>query len=310
MMNEVDTKDLMKFQTVLELINEQFQIVMDSDPTFYSNYEFEIRNEQYFIPDDEREGHKIFIVVKFLPATLNLKQNILPVTIQAVSECNGVAAAQRLLLEYSQIFNLNTVKKDGQLIYQNYTSPNVISNFEVVYDGFRSLLVMAGTFLLSYNINRIKLLYFEGDNVTRDLENVPNEKITDLIEMKDKSIYKWEENGYEIYEGEEIEILNYTDNFDVTPDTQPYFSNKNFTKSVIKFGTFSFNIVSYLIKNSFNAKILKIISREQDINSNFIFKICFDDGTLNMPLLEYKLLNVAKQQNVGELPSIVTAFTN
>lgn len=309
--------DLTKFDTVMQVIEDQFQAIMQTDPKFYENYEFEIRNEQYFIPDDERNGHKIFIVVKFLPAELYYEQDVLPVTIQATSECNGVAAAQRLLFEYAQVFNLNTLEKDDKIIYQNYTSPNVISNFEVIYDGYRSLLVMSGTFLISRNVNRIKLKYYDG-NSFKQVETVPSEYVADLIEIvrfeNDEvipvQVYKWVENKYKKYNGEDLPILNYTDTFDATPDTQPYFEKKNFTESIIKYGTFSFNAVSYLLKNNFNTKILKIIARRKKINSDFYFKIIFDDDECDMPLLPYKLLNATKQQNVGEFPSIVTAFTN
>lgn len=307
--NEVNTEDLVKFEKILEIIKDQFQAVIQTDTNYYGNYNFEISNEQYYVPDEDRQDHKIYIVVKFLPAEIDYGQDVIPLTIQATSECNGIVAAQRLMLEYAQIFNLNTLVKDGKTIYQNYTSPNVISNFEIVYDGYRSLLVMSGTFLISSNINRIKLLYFDGADLSKAEE--PGEtKTTDLIECGE-TVYKWDvsQNKYVVYAGDEIDIINYTDTFDATPDTQPYFKNQNFTESIIKFGTFSFNVVSFLTRSNFNDKILKICSRKLGVNINFYFKISFDNG-IDMPLLAYKLLNVTKQQNVGEMPTIVTAFTN
>lgn len=306
--NKINTEDLVYFQTVIEIIKEQFQSVMDTDPEFYSNYNFEIKNEQYFVGDDERETNKIFMIVKFLPADIDYGQNILPVTIQAISESNGMFAAQKLLLEYAQIFNLNTLERDGKLIYQNYKTPSVTSNFEVVYDGFRSLLTISGTFLISGNINRIKLLYYDGDSLS-EAEKISNIYTTDLVELTNGNVFKWDGSRYVFYKGDEIDILNYSDTFDSTPDTQPYFERKNFTESIIKYGTFSFNITSFLTRSTFNDKILKLCSRKINVNCNFYFKIKFDNG-LDMPLLSYKLLNVSKQQNVGELPSIVVAFTN
>lgn len=354
--SEINTNELINFQYVVDLIKEQMVAVLSTDPEYYSQYQFDIVNEQYFVPDEERENNRIFMVIKFSPAQIDYGQNVMPFTIQAVSECDGLVAAQRLLLEYAQIFNLNTLMKDGYTIYQSYTAPNVISNFEVVYEGFRSVLIMSGTILLSNNINRITLKYYDGDYAALDfpqkvVTTLPNSYDEDYI-CYDGKIYKWNrtqyvewdysgriysevglndenvaldmfslrdsdnvylwnnaKNKYEKNSGEEIDLLNFSDVFDASPNTQPYFNTNNFTDSVVKYGTYSFNISMFLINNNINNKILKILSRKKTVNNNFYFKIDFDNG-LNMPLLKYKLLNATKQQNKGELPSIVLGFTN
>lgn len=356
--NEVNTEELLNFQYIIDLIKEQFDAVFSTDPEFYSKYNFEIVNEQYFVPDEEREPNRIFIVIKFSAAEINYGQNIMPLTIQAVSECNGLLAVQRLLLEYAQFFNLNTLIREDKTIYQNYTTPNVISNFDVVYEGFRSVLIMSGVILLSRNINRITLKYYDGDYallnfpkyesntlpsstylgydyvyykneiykwfsseynkwdyLDRIYDNIGlnNESVAiDMFELPDESkIYVWDNDELKYIEsnGDDVDVLNFTDTFDATPDTQPYFEHKNFTDSIIKYGTYSFNIVSFLVKNNLNNKVLNIISRRKNINNNFYFKIKMDNG-MDMPLLKYKLISATKQQNIGEMPSMALAFTN
>ena len=353
MIDEIDSTELLKFKYVVDIIKEQMNAVRMTDPEFYSNYVFDIENEQYFVPDEEREPNRIYIVIKFSPAQIDYGQDIMPFTIQAVSEQNGLIAAQRLLFDYAQTFNLRTLLKDGKTIYQNYTSPNVISNFEVVYDGFRSVLIMSGTILISSNINRITLKYYDGDYALLDfpseVESLPlthsddyvyyNNAIykwngsqyvvwdyssriyadiglhdetvpIDMFELPDESkIYVWDGEKYAESSGDEIDILNFTDTFDASPNTQPYFETKNFTDSIIKYGTYSFNVTSFLVNNEINNKVLRILSRKKAINNNFYFKVKFDNG-LNMPLLKYKLINATKQQNKGEMPTIVLAFTN
>ena len=356
--NEVNKEELLNFEYVAGIVKEQFDAVLSTDPEFYSQYNFEIVNEQYYVPDEEREPNNIFVVIKFSAAEIYYGQIVMPLTIQVVSEQNGLIAAQRLLLEYAQIFNLNILMRDNKTIYQNYTTPNVISNFEVVYEGFRSVLIMSGVFLLSNNINMITLKYYDGDYAALSFpeyvsETLPgtknlgyiyvyyngkiykwssnkyvewdftdrlqdavglNDEIVniDMFELPDESkIYIWDENEnkYIESEGEKIDIMNFTDTFDASPNTQPYFSNNNFTDSVIKYGTYSFNITSFLIDNNLNNKVLKIKSRKKNVNNNFYFKICYDNG-LDMPLLKFKLLNATSQQNKAELPSFVLAFTN
>lgn len=354
--NEIDTEKLINFQYIIDLVTEQFESVMSTDPEFYSSYSFDIANEQYYVPDEDREPGKIYIVIKFSPAQIDYGQDVIPFTIQAVSESNGLVGAQRLLLEYAQIFNLQELNRDDKIIYQAYTTPNVISNFDIVYDGFRSVLVMSGTVLLSNDINRITLKYYDGDYASFDFPHIGvtslennagqyvwyNEKIykwdgsqyvewdyadriydnvgladelvaVDMFNLPNKDdVYVWdsEQSIYVKSEGTKINILSFNDMFDASPDTQPYFKNKNFTASIVKFGTYSFNITSFLTKNALNNKVLQIIKRKKPVDSNFYFKICYDDESLNMPLLRYKMVNCSKQQNKGEMPSMALAFTN
>lgn len=304
-----DDYHFIEIEKVIDLIKNQLDAVMSLDAEYYSQFKFEISNEQFYVPDEDREPGKIYIIVKFLPADIDFGQDVLPITIQAISEYNGLEAVQKLLLEYAQIFNLKVRRdEDNELIYQTYTTPSVISNFEAIYEGFRSVLVMSGSFLLSKNINRVNVVYFDGDSFSI-VNAVPDAYATDLIEC-DGSVYKWNGTGYEEYNGEQIDLLNYSDTADITPDTQPYFENKNFTESIAKFGTFSFNISSFLISSKLINKVLKIRKRMITIDTNFYFKIMFDIEELSMPLLPFKHIHSSINQNKGELPSFVMAFTN
>ncbi len=318
-MQEINTDELLNVNFITEIFKEQIGMVMEASRDFYEQYDIEIANEQMYVPDEEREGHKIFAVIKFLPAEINFGQNVFPTTIQVVSESNSLIAAQRLLMEYAQIFNQNTLKRDGKLVYQNYTSPSVISNFDLVYEGYRSVLMMSGTFLISPNINRTFLQYYDVDNLL-NVESIPSTKVTEvdrdgnaydgIIYQDDCYVWSDSKNKYVYYEPITVNILNYSDSFSVTPDSQPYFNTKNFTESINKYGTFTFNIVTYLTKEQPMKKVLQITSRKKGINNKFYFKLTFDDEDDNMSLLPYKLIQANKNQNVGEMPAIVMAFTN
>lgn len=322
-MNKISNDDLINFEYAINLIEEQLGEVMSTNLDYYNQYHFEISNEQFFVDDDDREPNNIYIVIQFLPADIDYGQTVLPFTIRAVSEENGVAAAQKLLLEYAQIYNL-TEKKDeinNKVVFQSYTTPNVSSNFETIYDGFRSILTMSGTILLSSNINRIKLRYYEGDYAILDIESLPtnlSEKIIkdnkeiDLFSVKNtNNIYAWDEENkiYKETNGIDLDILTFTDQYGASPDTQPYFENQNFTSSIVKYGTYSFIIATFLVNDDFTNKVLKILSRKKGPNTNFYFIIEQDNG-LNMPLLEYKIINVGRTQDRGQMPAISMTFTN
>ncbi len=366
-MNELSTENMFKIKSIMELITKQFNDLVLTDLDYYKKYDIFITNEQMYVDNETREGHDIFVVVKFLAAEINFGQDVIPVTITAVSESNAIEAVQRLLLEYAQLYNQNTLKWDGKLVYQNYSSPYFISHFEVVYDGYRSVASMSGSLLLSSNINRIFLYYYpyeddeilkvntlpitnvtethillENDNETNFYRHSNNKILThsewvalngDIANLDYQEgydyvkylgyIYEWNEEAgqyfltnynntdvlYVLDEGELIEPLNYSDSLDITPDSQPYYNTKNFSQSVNKYGTFSFNIVSYLTQNNLNNTILKITNRKRTINKNFYFKIRFDSGDV-IDIRPYKLIHANKQQNIAEMPCVVMVFTN
>lgn len=314
--------DIHNYQKIMNIFREQLSAIVSTDVEYYGKYPIVISNEQYYVSDEDRDPNKIYIVIKFLAATIEFGQFNVPVLINAVTEANSIDIAQRLLIEYTSAFNQKTLKFGNDLIYQNYEAPNITSNFEAIYDGYRSLMVMSGAFLLSSNINRCKVRYFDvyEDNC-ETVDTLPTEKKEKDTLIYNDNYYKWNDKlngndeegytgGYELYEGEYIDIINFTDSLDLTPDTQPFFHNNNFTTSINKYGTYTFNIVMYLTKDSLVNKYLKIKSRKISNNASFIFAIDYDDASLNMPRLPYKMISASSQQNKGEMPFLTLVFTN
>lgn len=265
---------------VFNLIKEQFENIMTNDYDYFNNFKIILSNEQYFSTEERKRGI-IYIVVKFMPATINYGQNILPITINAISEKNGLEVCQKLLLEYAKTYNLKPVDvpsidnlEETLSIQQVYTTPTVMSNFNDVFDGFRTLFYMSGTFLISKNTNPWELYFY----------NEEGEKML-------------------------IDALNKNFSFDGTLDSQPYFSTQNFTESISKFGTFAFNISTFLVDNEFINKCLSIITREKDVNENFDFEIVFKNG-ITIPKKAYKIKNIGSSIMVGEQPTIALTFTN
>lgn len=305
--------DIHNYQKIMNIFREQLSAIVSTDTEYYGKYPIVISNEQYYVSDEDRDPNKIYIVIKFLAATIEYGQFNVPVLINAVTEANSIDIAQRLLIEYTSAFNQKTLKLGNDLIYQNYEAPSITSNFEAIYDGYRSLMVMSGTFLLSSNINRCKVRYF--DVYEDDCEKVnalPTEKSEKETLIYNSNYYKWNDdsNRYELYEGEYIDIINFTDSLDLTPDTQPFFHTQNFTSSINKYGTYTFNIVMYLTKDGVVNKYLKIKSRRISNNTSFIFAIDYDDTSLNVPPLPYKMISASSQQNKGEMPFLTLVFTN
>ena len=267
---------------IFELIKRQFFKIMQGDVDYYKNYNIVLSNEQQYVKDEERQSNTIYIVVKFLPSSLLFGQYVQNITIDAVSEQNGIEVCKTLLNEYASNYNLkadeNRVNEDGEIkVYtmkQTYTTPMVSSNFNEIFYGFRSLFSMNGTFVVSDRANTFDLYY----------------------------------------NGKKVECLSNQWNYTGTPSTQPYFDNKNFTRSIVQYGTFSFNFNTFLLDDELINKCLQVAlkdvgSQPKGVNTDFTFTIQFKNG-IKLENQVFKLVGVQTQQNIGEIPVITITFTN
>ena len=141
------------FKEIMRTVENQFNDIIYKD-SFYNGYFVTVAEEQDFNRILDKSPNHIYIVVKFLSASINFGQVLLPITITAVSEDRKLDVCKKLLFEYADRNNL--ILSNDETIKQFYTSPQVISNFEEIYDGYRSLFTLSGTFLINRNANPYK----------------------------------------------------------------------------------------------------------------------------------------------------------
>jgi len=273
---------------IMDIIKEQFLEVMSSDPDYYGKYDIILSNEQQYIKSDERNSNGIYIVVKFIPGSINFGQNVLPVNINALGEGNKLEVCQRLLLEYAQQFNLgepiNVPSSEDDpntyIIKQVYTQPQVMSNFNPSWNDFRSLFFMTGTFLIGKN-------------------SVPIKEITYYESATAES-------------GTKIDVINSSWDFSVQLDSQAFYGTNSRTRSESKVGTLSLSIVTYSTNNPLCSKIRKIawnMNGTDGLKTEFLFSVKFTD-TEQAEKMRFKLVSVTSPQNIGEFPLMSMTFTN
>lgn len=289
-MNNNDYSKMYNIDDIMEIIKSQMVEVMQNDYEYYRNYNIKLANEQYYVsPEDRKEPNIIYIVVKFLPADIMFNQNVIPITITAVSEYNKIEVCQRLLLEYAQTYNLINDIWNGEINYnQTYTTPQVMSNFSEVYYGYRNTLFMSGTFLLSYNSNPSKLYY----------------------------IKEIEENGVFVEKESLIDVINFSESFGIQMDSQPFFGTNNRTRSIGKFGTHTISFTVFLVNDEICKDVLKIVLTDfndkniitnDDINKTYKFKISYHYG--QECIKNFKLVSFDKTNNAGEMPIASMTFS-
>lgn len=357
---------------ILNIITSEIAEIMNSKPEYYGEYSVEISEEQQYYKMNRQDPGKIYIVVKFLDAPLNFEQIIMPINIQAISEQDKLEVCRTLLFEFASKYNLYKMsfEDEDQTMQQYYNSPYVLSNFNEIFEGFRSLLFVSGTFLITNNANYCTA-YFSpveiGDknkkeecvvtlerelngetfieNLTINLSRFKKKLKKEGIKLEDKTyqfildnVWKLEgkslgkdslydygiKNEYFVEKNDiikvkytsgwqKIECLSVNAVCDISLDSQPFFDNDNFVESVGKFGTFSFNITSYLFKNDFLNKCLAVWLRKlskapMGINTDFNLLLEFDDDD-NYVITKFKLSSFSLQEVVGDIPLVSITFS-
>lgn len=283
--NLIDTKK------IVELLEQEFIEVMSKDVNYYSNYNIILDVEQQYVKSEDRAPNNIYITIKFAQANINLTQIILPITLNVVSEKNNIEACQRLLLDFSQEYNLQNVdiqdteREINYSITQFYSSPSNSTNFNEVYSGFRSVFFLTGTYLISQNANQFELYYIDD---------------SDNNELK------------------KIETISNNLSFNVVLDSQPYFNTKNFAESEAKYAVFALGITSYFTTSNNSEspnlydKIISIISKNLEkmpdgINTNFNFRLIYKNGVSFD--VKVKLHDFSQQGTIGQMPIVNITFT-
>lgn len=276
------------YEEILFLIKNELIETMEDNYDYYKDYEFVIDLEQQFIKnyDKQNDYNKIFIVLSFGATAVTHGQIVLPVIFKALSEQNRLEVCQSLLTDFALKFNLKF--NDEGTIRQVLETPTVSSNFNLTHEGFRSVLTMSGTFIISNDTNPTTVEFFTGEI---DEETGEEEKIT-------------------------LDVITYNDNLTIQTDTQPFTNNNkalNFAQSMGKYGVFSFVIVVFLQNNKFLNKVLdiKYIDLEKEpkgVDTPFKFNLIHKNGR-GFKEAEFRLTSANQSQPLAQHPTMTISFT-
>jgi len=153
------------YDEILYLIKDQLTGIIDENYSYYEGYNFKIAQEQMFVKPSQSDPKMIYIVLKFSSVTVHFGQTVVPVQIVAISEENNIEICRSLLAELVDRHNLQ--QNEDLTIQQIYESPVVSSSFNKAQSGFRALVSVSGTFVVSKNANFYKYYYLYGDDETK-----------------------------------------------------------------------------------------------------------------------------------------------
>lgn len=226
--NEVIELD---FDEVLTLIQGQLYEYMNApeNKEKYKGYNLVLSKEQQFMKLKDKDPNALYIVVKFGAADVVFGQTVLPATITALTEQNRLDATYSLLYEYAQKYNLHRV--NNETINQVYESPTVSSNFNPIYEGFRSIVTMSAAFVIGKNSNDYTVYYYYTE---KQFDGVKNGENT----------YK------DVTYADEVPQISASFAFVGNPDTQAFYNSHDFTRSEIGFGAVTVGFTTLVLSDN------------------------------------------------------------
>lgn len=263
-------------QIIINKITEEFQAIRDLDPETYEGYRIIITNERQIMKKNPGKDRFIFIVVKFLEGSKDFGQQRQPFSLNALSEHNTIDVCQKLMMDFSETYNLMFEFTNAQYTLRQVMNTPVVGNaFGDVYQGYRSVFYISGSFLIGINSN----------------------PITGITVKDDEGL------------SEEIDFVSAQMTFDAQPDSQPFYGTNNFNKTVTKTATFSVGFTMYALDTDFYNKALDTAwnyAGSADINRRYTLEVTYKNGkTYSAPM---KLISMSGVQELRDFPATNFVF--
>lgn len=223
----------------LNIIKNQLSLNDES----FNLINIQVATEQAFFKEKSLTPNTIYVVIKYLQSSIEFNTKTQPVQILAMCEQNNIDHARTILDKFANENNFTNETSGTTFVKHQYTNPVVISNFNEVSYGYRSVIYISGTLYIMENVSDIKEL-----KITVDSTQIS------------------------------VDPLNFTFSYGMTPNTQQISGNYIAT-SVKSVATASFGMSIPFTTNAFTSKVFSIM--DGNVSGNYEFAISFKLGSSN-----------------------------
>ena len=272
-----------------ELLREQLYRLKNE--VGLNDYEFEVDTEQAFLKRKNLLPNTIYILTKELQNEISIGVNTQPVQLFILSEQDSLDVAKEFFSQFANKYNFKAIiqseNSKTRWVKQQYAEPVVLSNFNVVDYGYRSVLYISVNLFIMENVIDLKDLY------------INNEKITTLT---------WD-LAYSMTPNTQSVVVKDTVNNVVT--------GEYITKSVKSISTLAINITIPVVESNLTNKVLDIINEDDNTsndtndtyayggNENFHFSFYLGSKAMSKTM---KLVSAEFGTAIDQVPTIRLGF--
>jgi hypothetical protein len=134
-------------------------------PIFETGYEFKVVEEASFADPTETD-RTILVVVKYLTGIIMASSVAYPVQLMIYAEANGIDIARYILDTFATTKSMTAFIRNFKYYKQTYSTSVVMSTFNPGPDGFRGMLYLSGTLVVTENILDVAYIKIMGKKIT------------------------------------------------------------------------------------------------------------------------------------------------
>lgn len=129
------------------------------------SFNIEVDSEQSFIKTNDMKSDTIFVLTKELQNDRSIGVETQPLQIFILSEQDSLDSCRILFQEFAKRNNFVAFTSGNDWIKQQYTDPVVLSNFNTVDFGYRSVLYVSATLYIMKNVIDVSNVMIDGVSV-------------------------------------------------------------------------------------------------------------------------------------------------
>lgn len=131
----------------------------------FNDYNIEVYNEQDYAKNRSIKAKTITIVVKFLASSLIFSAKTQPIQMLIITEENGIGVANSIMTKFAENYNFATIPDGTTYVKHMYSTPVVLSNFNLIGIGLRTVLYINTTLFILENVMDINDLYIDEQKI-------------------------------------------------------------------------------------------------------------------------------------------------
>ena len=266
-----------------QLVSAFKSIYMDED-----GYTLVFGSEQLFHSDKPIPPNEIDIVFKDSGGQILFGNRVVPLVIYVMTEQDSINTAREMMQSFTALnnqvkFSFTDDAGQSTSVYPMYNSPVDVGNFETVGNGYRSMLYVGGTLVVTSQVMDISSVgwgVYNEDSKEYDFSDVP--------------------------------FIQASVDFSSSLNSQPWYGNDDMATSKPKWGTLTFSLSVQSTNTDLLKKILATMVKDtgnmgDGVRNVYHFKMTFDNGIVMEN--DFYLAQAHYGKEIGGIPTMSMSFS-
>ena len=131
----------------------------------FKDYNIEVYNEQDYAKNRSIKAKTMTVIVKFLSSTMVFNVKTQPIQMLVITEENSISVANTILTSFAERYNFKVEIDGSTYVKHMYATPAVLSNFNLIGIGLRTVLYVNTTLFILEDVMDITDLEVDGEKI-------------------------------------------------------------------------------------------------------------------------------------------------